>query len=580
MPNRNLYLELDRLKWRVATLQSRCARATAHVSQQNAPSPGEIITISNADTPRFVVQPRTIAATKDEAISGVYTFPGDVSPQPARVPVMVMPDRAGNRCLLPRPGGVCLVQDLGSGQGKRVEIDTTGTVATPPDSETLAMVVSEPASKFLDSTPALKAGRIYFAQRLTNFATGTGYYLVYLAGHGPAVADTELEFETDSYTISLAISHDAAGKIIEVSGSWELNAVVEDDFYFHSDLGAIYTDDCYLKFRCLKMTPGCTSYKARFWDSYDGDTKTYSGYHGELSAQYGLYHNSSETTSSYYFYVPCVGTGVINKASRFIAGDDPYIEVTKEVQLIETGRPATAASGVATSGSTTQLYDTTKDFLQAAIYPGDTIVIDVPARTARILGINKTRITFAAGAAVAAGANYTITRANTNISSITLGNLGHAGHNWDASNFAPFTVHQNYTVGSDSWGDPSPETTDYVAIEFSISPTRGVNDDANDYIIISAQAGGDVPGWGVNALWYTTECAYVEGHESVGGRIYFSRKSNDIWYWNGAAWEHPAAGTTLVGSYAGVGCKIGEDWYSKRFSAAVACATLTVTVAA
>lgn len=207
-----IWAEIDKLRKDIAKIEKKVSRQNLLLAQNPKIRIGDIISTGAQDGERvYGVQSREVGTTNPEAYINVKTLPGDPGPPASKSTVALYIDGNGERYILPESGRIILVQDQGSDTGRHVEKSSAGVVSVPVGTETLALVISEPDSNFHSSTPPTKSGRIYPGMKLKSLDGVTGYYLIFLAGHG----DEDETFDIDiGGGDTLRIITDFAGKFI------------------------------------------------------------------------------------------------------------------------------------------------------------------------------------------------------------------------------------------------------------------------------------------------------------------------------------------------------------------------------
>lgn len=544
-----MWQEIDQLRIRLKSLRDRIARQDAILSIRPRIFPGKVLSRTGD---KDLVQLFNVAGGKTEVLADVYSLSSALTLNTA---TMVGIDENGARFHLPSPGGLILIEDQGDGTGKQIFIDENGIKSYAEGEEIRAMVVAEPASKFHDQEYPFASGRIYPGVQLTGAIEP--FFLVFLAGYGPSLS-TAIDFSTPNYSITLAIEHDTAGKIISFSGSWESSTELDTNFYHYLSDSIVEYNDGSVDHQAHFFRKNATKWTLNFYDNYDVGTKIYSNLYFS-NTEGGAFLQWLGGTVNFIKYRNGLMTGVTNKENRFKSGDDPYIDEPKKyVEIVE--ESDNGIFGTATGGGATYLDDINDNFQYSSIQAGDTIVTQDPSRIEIITSVSNSRVNFAVGSAIIAGmTTYVITpqiktrKGYTNF-------LGSAVKRKVCPRWI-LTIGNYYDLY-----DPATDTTgsgNYLAIDgnFGGSPYyRGFNDEAIAFLIWNEYqvSKGPIPEWGVDADHYTDEVYYKSGHESDGGRIYSPRAASLWWKWNGSSWIRPSPGNV----YADLGA--GDEWFSKR----------------
>lgn len=209
------WAEIDKLRKRVAQLQKTLSQQDAILALNSGLKLGEIRSKSSTLN-QFGIVERNVNTENLNAIIA-STIGSDLGPISG--PVVTSIDNLGNKFILPSANRIIPVQDNGDGTGKQVEINEAGGVMDPAaGSVTLPLVPAEPNSSFHASGFVSKAGRIYPALSLTDFAD-VSYYLIFVQGFGDGITST-----ISTPFGNLAVEHDTAGHIINIE-------VVGNDFF-------------------------------------------------------------------------------------------------------------------------------------------------------------------------------------------------------------------------------------------------------------------------------------------------------------------------------------------------------------
>lgn len=217
MSDRDLWQEIERLRSEVRRLDSLLSSRMARLEE-----PPEMrlvsVTVAGTDAGGAAVKTtkeRTVDAVSSDTLEEVYSLDSDPGPAVGDS-AMVGLDGDGKRYFWPSRRLIA-VEDVGSGQGRRVEISSGGVSSVPVGSETLPYVVAEPAANFHQSTPPTATGRIYPGY-LAKDSGGTRYYIVFVEAKGAQV-------HTFSKTLSLSgvssitwtVSTDGQGNVTAIN---------------------------------------------------------------------------------------------------------------------------------------------------------------------------------------------------------------------------------------------------------------------------------------------------------------------------------------------------------------------------
>ena len=513
------------------------------------------------------------------------------------------------------------VEDIGGTprQGKSVDFDSSGVKFVPANSITQNLVTIEPTGNFHNGNPPYKTGRIYAGQRIGNI------FLVWLTGFG----DVDNEETTVVDSVSLLWQYDNAGKLISMAKV--ITYTQDDDFIFTGynylgpntsfaqSAGDASTDlvtegttsdyEVYTRLWTYSTSPfvdGAQSLSLAAFDSYDESTNAYStpgivteGY--EFGGWFQSPNNfaaSPPATGTKYSWAKKLspGCGIPDKDSYY-PDYDVYLEpTTKKLQWQEIG-PDPQVSGTATSGTTTTLTHSGRNFFVYGLASGDTITLASPSHTATISSFSDDTITFSPAASSAVDSSTTYSIATKNRSSINWENGG-GTDSLDADPYPRWYLHLKinrvtYDAATDSIG--SSGTTAYKEMAMDCGDYRqvgstadtpgahsGFNEEASRSIwVLKIPGGGSdyaIPGWdGLEGffynedIYYTTPGAYDRGF--YGGRAYCSRQKSGGWYaYDTTAGEfvsildHPdyeIDGTSVNGSYIS---QFADEWKSVRIS--------------